>query len=302
MVKASVKGTSSQGAKVNVNNDYHAAARAEQQRQHDQRVRQDELTRQAERRQSEQRQAEQRQAEARRESERQQSERRQAEQRQAEQRYAEQQRQQEQQRQRDAQQRASSGGTGGPPPPPPPPSGGGGPPPNNNDPLKGFSGDMRNLADRQAKVDRYPTNPLNEAGKKRYGAEYIQEYKSNDHLYRTRSNPNPDPSKPVAQFHQDGVHTRWHASIQEMERKSQIRFNAASYNDIGQSMKQYLDLPQAPTHSSYAHLRGTPTDVNLSYTKSGKQQAEVRSEHMSYSGTKPIGELFSWLKFKPSVK
>ena len=293
-------GTSSKGAEIKISNDYQAAARAEQQRQRELQTRRDDLARQAERRLTEQRQTEARQAEERRQTEaRQTAERHAAERRRQEQWQA------EQQRQRETQQRASAGNGGnggGGGHNTPPGSGGGGPP--GGGPLRNFDPDIRNLADPRARVESYRTDPLNAQGREEFkkrnpDKEFIPYYRANDHLYRTATNPNPNPSLPVVQFHQEGKHSDWHASIREMERKAQLRFNASAYNDVGQAVKQYLDLAQVPTHSSIARLGSTPTKVDISYTVSGKQQAQISSEFMRYTETRPISQLFSWLKFKP---
>lgn len=143
---------------------------------------------------------------------------------------------------------------------------------------------------------------MNEAGRERYGKGYIQEYPEGDHVFRGKSQPSAEDHK-ILRFHQDSgdASGKWHASIDEMQRKAQLRFNAAGHNNVSVAVQKFLDLPKPPNYSSEARFTPTIVEVEISRTVSGKQQVKVNDNDVgiSYSNEKGVGDLFSWLKFKP---
>lgn len=220
-----------------------------------------------------------------------------------------------------------------PPPPPRPPSGGGG-----NDGSggkgpdfhctreelinRGYTQDVVNCVTQSGLLTAWATNALNDEGKKNYGDRYIQQYRGNDHAFIGKSQVSEGDHK-LLRFHADSGKAggRWHASMDEMQRKAQLRFNASSHNTashntaftaaannmsttgvaVAVSVKKFLDLPSMTLYSSEARFTPTIVEVEISRTVSGKQQVYVENhkQGLNYSNERKIEDLFSWLKFKP---
>lgn len=285
-------GTGSYAETVKVNNDFHAAAREADRRHQELQRRNDEMIlnqrrldneRHQREREEQQRQFEQRAAEERR---------RQDQQRADDMRRMEQQRAEDARRQEERQR--SNGGNGGYPPN----NGSGGS--GGQNPLNGFSRDMRNLADPNATVTRLSAADLNAQERQRRGEGAISPYGSDP--YKTRTNPHPEPI-PVIQFGKRDSdnnihHGEWHASIDDMQRRSVFFYNHAAGGKVEDTAQRYLDLSYKPTDYSFAHLGPKVTNLTLSHTISGHEQAQINSGYMRYSEPKPVETLMSWLKFK----
>lgn len=174
---------------------------------------------------------------------------------------------------------------------------------------RGYTEDVVNAVTQSGILSAWATNALNEQGRQKHGEKYTQEYQSGDHAFRGQSQPSQGDDK-LLRFHEKSGEAggKWHASIEEMQRKAQLRFNASSLNtdpnkkyDIGVAVQRFLDMPAPPNYSSEARFTPTIVEVEISRTVSGKQQVKVEDYDtgIKYSNEKEIENLFSWLKFKP---
>lgn len=192
-----------------------------------------------------------------------------------------------------------------PPPPPTPPSGGGGSGGGGQGPdfyctrdelqKRGYTETTVNAVTQSGYLSAWATNSLNEQAN-----QTIQTYQSNDHAFKGAGNPEADN---FVRFYPDqgNPEGRWHGSIQELESKAQLRFNASSHNSVEVAVQKFYDLPTPPSYSSQASFTPQIAQVEISRTVSGKEQIKVNdfSSGVKYSGERAAGDLFSWLKFKP---
>lgn len=139
---------------------------------------------------------------------------------------------------------------------------------------------------------------------------HTKPYQENDYAFRGKSQPSEDDHKLLRFYSRQGrPGGEYHASIEEMQRKANIRFNASSHNldynrsyNIEVAVQKFLDMPGAePQYSSEARFTPTVVDVEISNTISGRQQVRVEDykKGIDYSNERDIQDLFSWLKFKP---
>ena len=175
----------------------------------------------------------------------------------------------------------------------------------------GYSEDMTNLVDANARLNAYTTEMLNEEARARYGQNSTQVYQDNDYGYEGKANPSPNPDLPVIRFHADPDKPQgyYHGSIQEMERSMGLRFHAAGYDNVSIAVQKHFSMPQPPQYSSEARVTPRLQQVQISHTYRGSkpdgtpirghQQAIFDPVNTDYSETKSIDNLFDWLKFKP---
>lgn len=180
---------------------------------------------------------------------------------------------------------------------------------------RGHTEDVINTVTQSGILSAWSTHALNEQARQEFERKHpdkphTKPYQENDYAFRGKSQPSDDDHK-LLRFYsrQDRPGGEYHASMEEMQRKAQIRFNASSMNsdknqsyDISVAVKRYFDIPgAAPQYSSEARFTPTVVGVEISNTISGKQQVRVEDykEGIDYSNERDIQDLFSWLKFKP---
>ena len=180
---------------------------------------------------------------------------------------------------------------------------------------RGHTEDVVNCVTQSGILSAWATHALNEQARQEFerkhpGKVHTKPYQENDYAFRGKSQPSEDDHKLLRFYSRQGrPGGEYHASIEEMQRKAQIRFNASSMNrdknkpyDVSVAIKAYLDMPgAAPRFSSEARFTPTVVDVEISHTISGKQQVRVKDYDIGidYSNERNIQDLFSWLKFKP---
>lgn len=187
---------------------------------------------------------------------------------------------------------------------------------------RGHTEDVINCVTQSSILSAWATSVLNNAGRQKHGSGYIQQYPEGSHAFRGKSQPSAEDHKILRFYERQGeAGGRWHASLQEMQRKAELRFNAAAHDTasrktgftsaahnmsrgdvtVAVSVKKFLDLPTLPKYSSEARFTPMIVEVEISRTVSGKQQVYVQEykQGLNYSNEKGIGDLFSWLKFKP---
>jgi hypothetical protein len=160
---------------------------------------------------------------------------------------------------------------------------------------RGYTETTVNVVTQSGILSAWATNALNEQAN-----QTIQTYQSDDHAFRGTGNPGADN---FVRFHEKTGEAggRWHGSIQELESKAQLRFNASSHNSVAVAVQRFYDLPTPPSYSSQASFTPQIAQVEISRTVSGKEQLKVNDfvSGVRYSSERATGDLFSWLKFKP---
>lgn len=177
-----------------------------------------------------------------------------------------------------------------------------------------FTEDFLNLLDANAQYNLRATNDLNKLGTeeaRKAGKPYITEYLPNSYDYRGPRNSQPD-DLPLLRFHsREGTpQGRWHGSIQDAERNLGLQFNKQSTENSKTAVQIFIlgyALPSdfLPEHSQFkaeffseARAKPSISQVAISRTVYGRQQANIDPADVNYSETKPIHELFERIKFK----
>ena len=180
---------------------------------------------------------------------------------------------------------------------------------------RGHTEDVVNTVTQSGILSAWATHALNEQARQEFekrhpGIAHTKPYQEHDYAFRGKSQLSEDDHKLLRFYSSQGnPGGEYHASIEEMQRKANLRFNASSMNrdknkpyDVAVAVKKFLDMPGAPPrYSSEARFTPTIVDVEISHTVSGRQQVKVRDfvKGIDYSNERDIQDLFSWLKFKP---
>ena len=184
---------------------------------------------------------------------------------------------------------------------------------------RGYTEDAVNAVTQSGILSAWATNALNEEAQanfeKKYPPEqypdkkFIKEHQENDHAFRGQGQSSQGDDKYLRFYgHQGKPSGEHHASIEDMQRKAQLRFNASSLNtdpnktqNISVAVEKFLALPTAPSYYSDAIFTPQIAQVEISRTISGNEQIRVEKfkTGVSYSNERNIDTLFSWLKFKP---